>query len=300
MRQHLKSAAERLALGAASLSEAYGQFRQTRLYVQITLSVAIVALGLVAQWLPYGPLERADRAFRWVTSHDSDLYGAWERVNRWVVSRGGWRSAGVYAWEQAVEKVEPAMRWLPTAGTDGASAPDTGGDAGSGPETTPSETAADASGSSAGTPEPARAQTAVGRQGRVIPVEGAVLYGFGWRQFGGKDELHEGIDLVAEAGAPVRSIADGKVLRVVSQDDVWGGLLEIQHGDEVAVYGGVTSIRVGVGDETKAGDAVALVAATAPGPEGSIGPHLHLEIRAKQTGLPVDPAFYLGLQGSGT
>jgi murein DD-endopeptidase MepM/ murein hydrolase activator NlpD len=76
--------------------------------------------------------------------------------------------------------------------------------------------------------------------------------------------------------------------------------VEVEHGDEVALYAGLDKIRVTEGELVQAGQVLASIAAHPVGRERALGPHLHLEIRSKRAGVPVDPAPYLNLQGKGT
>ena len=118
----------------------------------------------------------------------------------------------------------------------------------------------------------------------VMPVHGTISSGFGRRN----GRMHEGIDILAPGGTPVRAAGYGVVLYAGKGMRGYGNAIVLDHGDEVTtLYGHLRRIRV------KAGDAV--------GPGGVIGTvgesgnatttHLHFELRLGGTG--VDPEKYL-------
>jgi murein DD-endopeptidase MepM/ murein hydrolase activator NlpD len=122
-----------------------------------------------------------------------------------------------------------------------------------------------------------------------MPVQGEVLYGYGWLPQGRK--VHEGLDLSASIGDKVVAISDGTVVRVGS-DRALGAFVEIDHGFVVALYGQISGATVKASDTVKQGQKLAAVAKPT-GQEGDDAPHLHLEVRVKRGGNPVDPSPYL-------
>lgn len=128
-----------------------------------------------------------------------------------------------------------------------------------------------------------------------MPVEGSLLWEFGWLPPGVSEEFHEGIDLLAPAGTPVVAILDGTVI-AVRQDRRMGLVVEVQHGETVALYGQLEGVAVRAGDEVRRGQIIGRVS-RAVGVEQNLPPHLHFEVRPTATGAPVDPASYLGLGG---
>ncbi|MHB8879335.1 MAG: peptidoglycan DD-metalloendopeptidase family protein [Myxococcaceae bacterium] len=111
------------------------------------------------------------------------------------------------------------------------------------------------------------------------PLRG-VLYG----RFGKKgSEQHDGIDLAAPEGTPVKTAAPGKVLFAGEQKG-YGLLAIIEHaGGLVTLYAHNHDLRVKNGQQVAAGQVVATV-----GESGrTSGPHLHFEVR--RGGVPVDP-----------
>jgi len=123
----------------------------------------------------------------------------------------------------------------------------------------------------------------------IAPVKGIFTSGFGVRA----DPLthgrgdHQGVDIAAAPGQPVRASADGVVIRA---GDV-GGLGQavfIAHGFGVTTrYGHMSRIEVRPGQRVKRGDVVGRVGNTGR----STGYHLHYEVRVD--GDPVNPLAYI-------
>lgn len=87
---------------------------------------------------------------------------------------------------------------------------------------------------------------------------------------------HQGIDFYAEAGTEVKAVGNGKVLRVIS-DKSYGFTVEIDHGDFVARYCGLSQEKaLKVDDRVSVGDTVGTVA-TVPC-EAAQDSHLHFEV----------------------
>jgi murein DD-endopeptidase MepM/ murein hydrolase activator NlpD len=128
------------------------------------------------------------------------------------------------------------------------------------------------------------------------PARGVVSSGFGTRvdPLNGGVRFHDGVDIAAAAGTPVKAAADGKVIfsgRVAG----YGNLVEVDHGDGcVSRYGHNAANLVAAGDTVKAGQIIALVGSTGR----STGPHVHFEVR--QGGKAVDPASLLGNVAKGS
>jgi murein DD-endopeptidase MepM/ murein hydrolase activator NlpD len=116
------------------------------------------------------------------------------------------------------------------------------------------------------------------------PLRG-VLYG----RFGKKGrEPHDGIDLAAPQGTPVRTARAGRILYAGEQKG-YGNIVIVDHGDNLmTLYAHNHDLRVRTGQKVRDGQVVATV-----GQSGKTsGPHLHFEVR--RDGLPVDPLDYLG------
>lgn len=98
---------------------------------------------------------------------------------------------------------------------------------------------------------------------------------------------HEGIDLAAPVGAPIRSIADGQVL-YADPHGGYGKYIAIRHPNGITShYGHCNSIEVVPGRTVTAGQIIGTVGNSG----ASTGPHLHFEIR--RDGEAQDPESFL-------
>ncbi len=100
---------------------------------------------------------------------------------------------------------------------------------------------------------------------------------------------HYGVDIVAgDNDAPVKSVLEGTVTLATWTSDE-GHVLFIQHKyNLVSVYKHNSMLLKKVGEQVKAGEAVAIVGNSG---ELSTGPHLHLELWHK--GKPINPSDYI-------
>ncbi len=123
----------------------------------------------------------------------------------------------------------------------------------------------------------------------IWPTKGWVTSKFGYRKspFTGMKERHEGWDIAARSGTPVRATANG-VVKLAGKDYGYGNLVEIDHGYNIVTrYGHNSKHAVKVGDRVKRGQVVAYVGSTGR----STGPHLHYEVLVN--GIPVNPKNYI-------
>jgi murein DD-endopeptidase MepM/ murein hydrolase activator NlpD len=119
--------------------------------------------------------------------------------------------------------------------------------------------------------------------GFIWPVSGPVVSGFGMRW----GRMHEGIDIAAALGTPIRAAAAGTVIHAGWLGG-YGNLVVLDHGGGLATaYAHASSILVGVGQRVGQGQTISLVGSTG----NSSGPHLHFEVRVN--GSAVDPLGYL-------
>ena len=119
--------------------------------------------------------------------------------------------------------------------------------------------------------------------GFIWPVNGAVVSGFGMRW----GRMHEGIDIAAALGTPIRAAAAGTVIHAGWLGG-YGNLVVVDHGDGLATaYAHASAILVAVGQQVSQGGTLSLVGSTG----NSSGPHLHFEVRVN--GSAVDPLLYL-------
>lgn len=129
-----------------------------------------------------------------------------------------------------------------------------------------------------------------GREGSLLwPAEGRVVGRFGRRthpEFG-TETVNNGIDIRAEAGQPIRSVAPGRV-DYVSTLPGYGNCVIVNHGDGFyTLYAHASEVLVEQGAVVQEGQVIALVGST-----GSLaGDLLHFEIREGRK--PVDPLSWL-------
>jgi murein DD-endopeptidase MepM/ murein hydrolase activator NlpD len=117
----------------------------------------------------------------------------------------------------------------------------------------------------------------------IWPIAGAINSHFGRRGA----TFHDGIDISAQEGTPIRAIGKGEVI-YSDQLRGYGNLVILQHsGGLVSVYAHNQVNLVAAGQVVAQGDIIAKVGST-----GRVtGPHLHLEIR--KNNVAQDPLLYL-------
>ncbi|MDB5455864.1 MAG: peptidase [Caulobacter sp.] len=115
---------------------------------------------------------------------------------------------------------------------------------------------------------------------------------FGLRQLPWEENgrLHEGVDIAAPEGAPVRAATDGVVVRT-GVSGTYGRFVELAHKDGLhSFYAHLGRPLAGLasGAQVARGDTIAFV-----GDSGrSTGAHLHFELR--RDGKPLNPGLFLG------
>lgn len=98
---------------------------------------------------------------------------------------------------------------------------------------------------------------------------------------------HEGIDLAARPGTPIRAAEAGKVIHA-GRLGAYGKVVIVKHaGDYRSVYAHARKLYVKKGQFVERAQRVADVGMTGR----TTGPHLHFEIRRKD--VPKDPLLYL-------
>jgi len=123
---------------------------------------------------------------------------------------------------------------------------------------------------------------------KAWPVYGPITSRFGYRVIFGASDFHEGVDIGATWGTPVRAPADG-IVTFAGWKGTYGWAVELAHDMGFAtLYGHLSVYNVEVGDRVKAGTVIGHVGNTGK----STGPHLHYEIMFY--GTAVDPLKYLG------
>lgn len=118
--------------------------------------------------------------------------------------------------------------------------------------------------------------------GRTWPVDAILTQGF----HGG----HDGIDLGAGMGTPIKAVSSGTVVLAGPFDPGgYGNYIEQITDDGYTVqYGHVSEWYVSSGDYVQAGTVIGAVGNAG----SSTGPHLHLRVH-DSSGAPVDPEVYL-------
>jgi murein DD-endopeptidase MepM/ murein hydrolase activator NlpD len=118
------------------------------------------------------------------------------------------------------------------------------------------------------------------------PVDGSITAGFGWR-VNPWPEFHQGLDLAADYGTPVRAAADG-VVRAAGWDGGFGIKVAVDHLNGYQTwYAHLSRLAVSPGQRVRKGQTIAFVGATGE----ATGPHLHYQVMLN--GAAINPAPYL-------
>lgn len=122
--------------------------------------------------------------------------------------------------------------------------------------------------------------------GFLWPTRGSLTSRFGWRW----SRHHDGIDIAAPYGTPIRAAKPGRVIHAGWYSG-YGRTLIIDHGGGVSsLYGHASQLLATDGQLVDAGQDIARVGSTG----NARGPHLHFEIRLNS--LPIDPLLTLTTQ----
>jgi murein DD-endopeptidase MepM/ murein hydrolase activator NlpD len=120
------------------------------------------------------------------------------------------------------------------------------------------------------------------------PVSGTVSSGFGGRE----GRRHNGIDILAPEGTPVRAAETGVVRYAGDGLRGFGNAAVLDHGGGAeTLYGHLKEIHVKSGDAVEAGTVIGAVGRTG----NATTSHLHFELR--MGGRSVDPVIYLQRTG---
>lgn len=121
-----------------------------------------------------------------------------------------------------------------------------------------------------------------GSAGFIWPVNGPLTSGFGFRW----GRMHEGIDISAPSGTPIRAAKSGEIV-LAAYTGGYGNYTCISHGGGLSTcYAHQTSFARTSGSISQ-GSILGYVGSTG----NSTGPHLHFEVRIN--GSAVDPLGYL-------
>lgn len=111
----------------------------------------------------------------------------------------------------------------------------------------------------------------IGTGSFITPLDGTFTSGYGerWGRF------HQGIDIAAQTGTPIKAADNGEVI-FVGDSGSYGLLVKLDHNNGyITYYAHCSKINVSVGDIVNQGDVISLVGNTG----NSTGPHCHFEIR---------------------
>ncbi len=119
--------------------------------------------------------------------------------------------------------------------------------------------------------------------GFIWPANGVVSSPYGPRW----GRMHEGIDIAAPAGRPIRAAKAG-VVTTAAPEGAYGNLVVLDHGNgETTRYGHMSAFGVTKGQVVAIGQVIGQIGSTGR----STGNHLHFEIRIN--GVAMDPRLYL-------
>jgi murein DD-endopeptidase MepM/ murein hydrolase activator NlpD len=129
-----------------------------------------------------------------------------------------------------------------------------------------------------------------GLTGRSLPVAGVITSTTGFRNdpFNGKLTHHNGLDIAAPSGTPVKPVAPGTVI-FSGWKKGYGNTVILEHEDGmVTVYAHHSRNSVSEGERVDLGSVIAATGSTGR----STGPHLHFE--AWRNGTNITPDFMPG------
>jgi murein DD-endopeptidase MepM/ murein hydrolase activator NlpD len=114
----------------------------------------------------------------------------------------------------------------------------------------------------------------------IIPVEGVVASALAdtWGAARSQGRKHEGIDIMARSGTPVRATADGRIAKLFHSARGGTTVYEFdQSGRIIFYYAHLSAYADGLreGDQVRQGQLIAYVGATG----NATTPHLHFEIQ---------------------
>lgn len=123
----------------------------------------------------------------------------------------------------------------------------------------------------------------------VLPVSGIVVKNFGWYSTPGQKNMswHQGIDIKAEKGHPVKATALGTV-EGITGNPIQGYRIVLKHSQDVSsIYENIGKLRIFVGQKVRKGEILG----------ETVGFNVHFEIQVR--GTPVDPLDRLRKNQSG-
>lgn len=120
------------------------------------------------------------------------------------------------------------------------------------------------------------------------PVRGRISSHFGKRRLFGRYRMHEGLDIAARKGRPVRAARSGHVIYLGNRISGYGKMIILRHADKFStVYAHLSKYRVKKGQYVARGQILGHVGKTGR----ATSYHLHFEVRNKERA--VNPMLYL-------
>jgi murein DD-endopeptidase MepM/ murein hydrolase activator NlpD len=118
------------------------------------------------------------------------------------------------------------------------------------------------------------------------PVNGTLISPFSSnRCLEGTCRPHEGVDITASTGSPVRASAPGRVV-TASEEGGYGQMVCVEHDEKVtSCYAHNSEIKVQTGDRVKRGTVLSLSGCTGR----CFGPHVHYEVRINNSAVDPTP-----------
>lgn len=122
----------------------------------------------------------------------------------------------------------------------------------------------------------------------ILPMSGVIFSGFGPRldPITGQWRIHEGLDICAPIGTPVRATADGRV-KFAGNYYGFGKMVIVDHIWFETRYAHLDKVLVQEGQKVSRGDIIGSCGRSGR----TTGVHLHYEVRV--AGKPVDPRNYI-------
>ncbi|MDJ0733476.1 MAG: M23 family metallopeptidase [Nostocaceae cyanobacterium] len=119
------------------------------------------------------------------------------------------------------------------------------------------------------------------------PLPGRAITGwFGYRRFPRRG-MHNGMDITAPYGTPIKSSTSGRVSFAGYQSGYGKTVIVTHSGGVSTLYAHLSSILVGRGRSVSRNTVIGRVGSTG----FTTGPHLHFEVRIN--GSPVNPSPYV-------
>ncbi len=121
---------------------------------------------------------------------------------------------------------------------------------------------------------------------RILPIDGVITSRTGLRTdpFNGRLTHHNGLDIAAPSGTPVKPVAAGTVIFSGWKGGYGNTVILDHHDGMVTVYAHHSSNSVSEGDSVDVNSVIALTGSTGR----STGPHLHFEAWQKGNNITAD------------